>query len=126
MQVQEQAARISSGIPSTANVVSTGAASSTTWTLLGPQPLSTTFGWGNTSGRVSALVVDPTNSSVVYLGAAQGGVWKSTNGGTSWTPLTDDQPSLAIGSLAINPNNSSVIYRSEEHTSEFQSHSFIS
>ena len=110
MQVQEQAARISSGIASTANVVSTGAASSTTWTLLGPQPLSTTFGWGNTSGRVSALVVDPTNSSVVYLGAAQGGVWKSTNGGTSWTPLTDDQPSLAIGSLAINPNNSSVIY----------------
>src|SRR5262249_51704843 len=76
------------------------AASSSTWTLVGPQPVSSPSPTGSVSGRVSALAVDPTNSSVVYLGAAQGGVWKTTNGGTSWTPLTDNQPSLSTGSLA--------------------------
>src|SRR5690348_6522021 len=94
MQQEEQAARaqmMAAGI--------TTAASTSSWTLVGPQPVSTPFIYGNVSGRVAALAVDPGNSSVVYLGAAQGGVWKSTNAGTSWTPLTDTQPSLAIGSL---------------------------
>src|SRR5437764_153402 len=80
----------------------------TPWTAIGPAP--TTSGGGINSGRITALVVSPTNSSVIYVGGAQGGVWKTTNGGTSWTPLTDTQCSLAIGSLAMDPLNSNIIY----------------
>jgi hypothetical protein len=83
------------------------------WTQIGPQPtlpagnLSGTP--GATSGRVTAIAVDPTDASgnTVFIGGAEGGVWKTTTGGISvngapaWTPLTDNQPSLAIGALAI-------------------------
>jgi len=76
----------------------------TMWTPIGPQPTVATI-FGNTSGRVTALAVDPTNPNIVYLGGAEGGVWKSTNGGTNWTPLTDSQPSLAMGAIVIDPNS---------------------
>src|SRR2546426_3675280 len=82
----------------------------TMWSPIGPQPTVGTFFFGNTSGRVTALAVDPTNPNIVYLGGAEGGVWKSTNGGTNWTPLTDSQPSLAVGSIVIDPNNPNTIY----------------
>ncbi len=78
------------------------------WQLLGPAILNGF--WGVTSGRVSALAVDPTNANIVYLGAAQGGVWKTTDGGSTWTPLTDTQASLATGSIAIDPQNHLTIY----------------
>lgn len=71
---------------------------------------NTGFAYPTTSGRVTALAVDPTSSTTVYLGAAEGGVWKTTNGGSTWTPLTDHQASLAIGSIAIAPSNHSLIY----------------
>ena len=76
------------------------------WTQIGPQP-GASFQFGNISGRVTAIAVDPTNSGIVYLGAAEGGVWKTTDGGATWTPLTDSQPSLAVGSIAIDPNSCS-------------------
>src|SRR5947209_11461290 len=81
----------------------------TMWTPIGPQPTVATI-FGNTSGRVTALAVDPTNSNIVYLGGAEGGVWKSMNGGTNWTSLTDSQQSLAVGSIVIDPNKPSTIY----------------
>jgi photosystem II stability/assembly factor-like uncharacterized protein len=86
------------------------ALSSTSWTLIGPQPTSTPFAFNPVSGRATALAVDPTNSDIVYLGGAEGGVWKTTDGGTTWTPLTDNQPSLAVGSIAIDPQNPQTIY----------------
>lgn len=82
--------------------------SATDWTLIGPQP--TNSGANASSGRVTALAVDPRNPDVAYAGAAAGGVWKTTNGGANWIPLTDDQPSLAIGSLALDPSNPDVVY----------------
>jgi len=83
---------------------------SLTWTLLGPQPTNTGFSYPTTSGRVTALAVDPTDSEVVYLGAAEGGIWKTTDGGAAWVPLTDTQASLATGSIAIDPSNHETIY----------------
>ena len=84
--------------------------SPTQWTLIGPQPTNTPYGYPITSGRVTALAVDPRNANVVYLGAAEGGVWKTTNGGSTWTPLTDTQPSLAVGSIALDPSNPDIVY----------------
>ncbi len=78
------------------------------WQLIGPATMSGY--WGNNSGRVSAIAVDPTNNQIVYAGAAQGGIWKTTNGGATWTPLTDTQASLAVGSIAIDPQNHLTIY----------------
>src|SRR5580700_5238860 len=85
--------------------------SSLEWQSIGPAPTSQTP-FGNTSGRVTALAVDPTDSTgkTVYLGAADGGVWKTTDL-QNWKPLTDDQPTLTIGSLALDATtNPPTIY----------------
>ena len=59
------------------------------WTLIGPEPVGNYY--GVSSGRVTAIAVNPTNPNTVYVGGAEGGVWKTTNGGTTWTPMTDNQ-----------------------------------
>ena len=78
------------------------------WFPIGPQPTlpspgSSTGSFGNTSGRVSAIAIDPTDATgnTVFIGGAQGGVWRTTDGGVTWHALTDAQPSLAMGALAI-------------------------
>lgn len=82
-----------------------------TWVSIGPQPTASSF-FGNVSGRVNALAVDPCDATgnTVYAGAAQGGVWKTTNAGAgakaTWTSLTNNQPgvlSISSGSLALDP-----------------------
>ncbi len=79
-----------------------------TWQAIGPEPLYD--GIVPYSGRVTAIVVHPSNSNIAYLGGAQGGVWKTTDGGTTWVPLTDNQVSLASGALAIDPQDPNTIY----------------
>jgi photosystem II stability/assembly factor-like uncharacterized protein len=62
------------------------------------------------TGRVTAIVVDPTDHNVIYLGAAQGGIWKTGDGGRNWSPKSDDEVSLAVGALAMDPGNHLVLY----------------
>jgi uncharacterized repeat protein (TIGR01451 family) len=86
---------------------------STRWTEIGPMPTSSfwdAISVGGSSGRATAVAVDPSNSSTVYLGTANGGIWKTTNGGLSWTALTDFQPSLSIGSVTLDPTNPNTVY----------------
>ncbi|MFY9803112.1 MAG: hypothetical protein WA211_13530 [Candidatus Acidiferrales bacterium] len=77
------------------------------WTALGPQPTANTMFYGNVSGRVTALTVDPCDATgnTVYAGGADGGVWASFNAlsgkPVTWQPLTDEQPSLSTGALAL-------------------------
>lgn len=84
------------------------------WVPLGPQaiPNGQTYGGSRVlvSGRVTAIVVDPTNPDIIYLGSANGGVWKTTNGGQTWTPKSDHEASLAIGALAMDPTDHLVLY----------------
>src|ERR1051326_1848909 len=78
----------------------------TSWTALGPAPIpngQTTAVSQAVSGRVTVIVVHPTNENIVYVGTAQGGLYRSLNGGATWTALTDNALSLAIGSIAIDP-----------------------
>jgi len=86
--------------------------STTTWTLIGPQPINAIAFPPFTAGRITALAADPADplGNTVYAGGAQGGIWKTTNGGVTWTPLTDGQPSLATGSIAIAPSSGSIVY----------------
>jgi hypothetical protein len=92
------------------------------WTSLGPQPITAETNlctsppnyticatYGKASGRITSLVVNPTNKAIVYAGAAGGGVWRSSDSGATWTPLTDTQATLAIGALAIDPTGQ-IIY----------------
>jgi len=62
------------------------------------------------TGRITAIVVDPTNTNIIYTGTAQGGVWKTTDGGLNWSPKSDNEVSLAIGALAMDPSNHLILY----------------
>lgn len=93
---------------------SNGFAPTVAWTEIGP--FSVPNGQTQTgvpspvNGRITAIVVDPTNSNIVYLGTAQGGVWRSNNGGTTWTSIFDNAQTLTVGALAIAPTNHSILY----------------
>ena len=63
-----------------------------------------------TQGRVTDMVVDPSDENVVYVGAADGGIFKTTDGGDSWIPIFDDIPTMSIGSLALDPENPNVVF----------------
>jgi hypothetical protein len=87
----------------------------TNWVPLGPAPIPngqtqqfpTTAA---TTGRATAIVVDPTNPSRVYMGTAQGGVWRSLDAGLTWTAIFDSAQSLAVGALALAPSDTTKLY----------------
>ena len=54
----------------------------------------------NIGGRVTDVVVDPTQANTIYITAAGGGVWKSTDAGMTYTPAWPNDYPQAIGSLA--------------------------
>ncbi|MFI5178051.1 MAG: hypothetical protein ACHQO8_05795 [Vicinamibacterales bacterium] len=89
-------------------------AGSSNWVPLGPTAIPNGQTYSSVrvlvTGRVTAIVVDPTDANIIYIGTAQGGVWKTTDGGLSWTPRTDNEVSLAIGSLVMDPANHLVLY----------------
>jgi uncharacterized protein (TIGR03437 family) len=89
-----------------------GAGFTDQWKFIGPQPTLSGSGASQyvTSGRVTAIAVDPRSNDTIYIGGADGGIWKTTDGGTTWTPLTDQQPSLSTGSIAIDPANPDTVY----------------
>src|SRR5258706_174880 len=110
---EEQLSGKNSFFGSIANFIGIELNAGPTWTPLGPAPLYPN-GSGNPassfSGRVTAVVVDPTNPNIVYLGAAQGGVWRSFDAGATWTSIFDNAQSLAIGALALAPSDHTTLY----------------
>jgi len=89
-------------------------AGTSNWVQLGPTAIPN----GQTSsaarvlvtGRVTAIVVDPTNTNIIYIGTAQGGVWKTIDCGLNWSPKSDNEVSLAIGALVMDPINHLILY----------------
>ncbi|HMV84203.1 MAG TPA: putative Ig domain-containing protein [Blastocatellia bacterium] len=85
----------------------------TTWTPIGPAPIpngQTVSPTNPVSGRVTAIVVHPTDPNTVYVGTAQGGVFRSTDGGTNWTAIFDSAQTLAIGALTLNPGDPTTLW----------------
>ncbi|MEM7283124.1 MAG: glycosyl hydrolase, partial [Pseudomonadota bacterium] len=62
------------------------------------------------AGRISDIVIDPTNRSTWYVGVGSGGVWKTTNRGTTWSPIFDDEDAYSIGCLTLDPNNPNTVW----------------
>jgi hypothetical protein len=97
------------------------------WQPIGPNAIvSPTY--GNLTGRITALALDPNDNTgnTLYLGATGSGVWKSTNAAgalaaATFAPLTDNLPafnpnagtgvvpSLSIGALAVQPAPNPVL-----------------
>src|SRR5690242_21402263 len=74
------------------------------------------------SSDLTAIAVDPTNPNGVFVATSGGGVWYApdANGSyPSWSPITESLGSLAVGAMDVSPTAGG---RSEEHTSELQSH----
>jgi hypothetical protein len=84
-------------------------ATTLTWAPMGPAVFPN-YDSINSSGRATALWVDPSDKNVILLGTADGGVWKTTNQGTTWAQIFDTAASQSIGSIAVDPNNKQVIY----------------
>jgi hypothetical protein len=88
------------------------------WELIGPSkadaPDLLTFSGAEyfTSGRVTALAIDPSCSNrrcTVWVGAAGGGVWRTDNAlsgnGASWTFISESFGTNAIGTLTYDAAN---------------------
>jgi photosystem II stability/assembly factor-like uncharacterized protein len=91
------------------------------WAFLGPQPILNEYWSGDddASGRISAIIVHPSNPDLLYLAGVQGGVWKSTDNGVNWSPISDQLSSIASGALTFDPFNPDIIYygTGEQHYS---------
>ena len=61
-------------------------------------------------GRISDIVVSPTNPSTWYVAAGSGNLWKTSNSGITWQPVFENQASYSIGTVAIDPNNTDVVW----------------
>jgi len=107
MERQEKNSRLESIINGDLTPAAGGA-----WAPIGPLTLPNGVGSnsGPTSGRVTAIAVDPSNANKVYLGTAQGGVWRSLDGGTTWTSIFDNAQTMAVGALAVAPSSPTTLY----------------
>jgi hypothetical protein len=70
-------------------------ASNDPWQLIGP---------ANVGGRVTDVVVDPTEANTIYIAASGGGIWKSTDAGTTFTPSWPSDYIQNMGALARGPD----------------------
>src|SRR5262249_54359972 len=84
------------------------------WFPMGPAPINGFF--DASSGRASAIAVNPVNPDDIWLGAAGGGVWHSTNGGGKWVSPSDKKASLAIGTIALDPSGCTLTARAPRST----------
>jgi hypothetical protein len=95
--------------------------SSGTWQLIGPDkannPDILTFSGAQyfTSGRITALAIDPSCNNRhcrVWAGAAGGGIWRTDNalsgGGASWTFVSDSLGTNAIGTLTYDADHNTL------------------
>ncbi|HKD12746.1 MAG TPA: PKD domain-containing protein [Thermoanaerobaculia bacterium] len=86
----------------------------TRWESIGPRPIQSVAlsnqSWGNVSGRVSAVAVDPADESTLLLASATGGIWKSTDAGAHWRPVSDTTASLATSHICYAASNPAIVY----------------
>jgi len=101
-----------------------GTGVSTVWMPVGPAQVAS-IAYGNVTGRVTGIAVDPADATgnTVYVATTGGGVWKSINAAgpaasVTFAPLTDELPvfnsgaavaSLSIGAVTVQPGGTGVV-----------------
>jgi len=94
------------------------------WVSIGPEQMTDEedhgYGWDDSSGRLSTLVIDPTNSATMYAGAQSSGVWKTVDGGSSWQPVSD-AATLSVAGLVLDPSLPSRLYLATRSTGVYRS-----
>ncbi|MBI5215395.1 MAG: T9SS type A sorting domain-containing protein [Ignavibacteriae bacterium] len=70
-----------------------------TWKVEGPS---------NIGGRITAVLIHPTDPNIVYAGSASGGVWRSTDFCVTWENIFNEH--FSIGALAFDPLDPNIIY----------------
>ncbi|PYQ49796.1 MAG: hypothetical protein DMF59_12550, partial [Acidobacteria bacterium] len=75
--------------------------SRSSWTWLGP---------GNVGGRITSILVHPTDPNLIWVNNPGGGIWKSSNAGTTFEPVNDFLANLAVSTMAMSPANPKVMY----------------
>ena len=113
MRRQELRAVGSAGLDATD---STQAAPPLAWNALGPLPLINeipSFGGvalggplAGATGRVTALVADPTLIGRMFVGTGDGGVWMRASATAAFVPIFDLEPTLSVGALALDTTTS--------------------
>lgn len=71
------------------------------WTSLGP---------GNIGGRITTILVHPTDPNLIWVNNPGGGMWKSTNAGATFQPVNDFLANLAVSAMAVSPADAKVMY----------------
>jgi hypothetical protein len=81
------------------------------WNPIGPKPLLNeipTFGGvplgsalSGATGRVTALLADPTVAGRMFVGAGDGGVWMRSSGAAPFASIFDARPTQAVGSMFL-------------------------
>jgi photosystem II stability/assembly factor-like uncharacterized protein len=94
------------------------------WVSMGPERMTDAedlgYGWDDASGRLSTLVIDPTDPATMYAGAQSSGVWKTVDGGQSWQPVSD-AATLSVAGLVIDPSLPSRLYLVTRMTGVYRS-----
>ena len=84
------------------------------WLNVGPGPINNSQVPKNlpSTGRITGIAVDPSDSNVIYISSAGGGAWKTKNGGYTWLPLFDNTLNGVMygGSIALAPTDPRVVY----------------
>src|SRR6185295_121528 len=87
------------------------------WVSVGPHTAA--FEWNAVqypaidSGRISGILVNPSDAAQVIVSMAGGGMWRTYNFGApapAWVPMGDALPNLSIGAIDANPSNFDELY----------------
>src|SRR3954471_11447720 len=81
--------------------------------LLLPGPLAAAERWqlaGPEGGRISSLLLDPSDPQVLYAAAGYGGVFKSLGSGAAWSPVNEGIRGAEVLSLAADPGHPGTVY----------------
>ena len=62
------------------------------------------------SGRISDVVIHPSDRATWYVAVGSGGVWKTSDAGTTWTPIFDRENSYSIGCIAVDAGNPNTVW----------------
>jgi hypothetical protein len=83
------------------------------WVSIGPHRITGSaahgYGWNDATGRLSAIVINPTMPATMYVAAQGSGVWKTTDGGAAWQPVADSA-GVRVAALGLDPVNPSRVY----------------